>query len=75
MSCQAWEDDDSDDAVEYEFRYYDPSSGENIPLVARSRTNEVKLILPPVTRLPSYELTLALYIVVRFKGACWVLIE
>ena len=68
VSCQAWEDDDSDDAVEYEFRYYDPMTQENVPLVARSRTNEVKMILPPVTLAPQFELTLALFIVDAYNA-------
>ena len=33
--------DDGTDPVEYEFRYYHPVTGAQIPLVARARDNEV----------------------------------
>ena len=46
FKCNGWEDD-SDEPVEYEFRYIDPITSEAIPLVSRSRNNEVTSILPP----------------------------
>ena len=45
LNCLGWEDDGVD-PVEFEFRYYDPTTGDQIPLVARSRTNEVSTFIP-----------------------------
>ena len=47
FKCNGWEDD-SDEPVEYEFRYVDPVTNDAIPLVSRSRNNEVTSIMPPV---------------------------
>ena len=47
LKCNGWEDD-SDEPVEYEFRYIEPQTGEAIPLVSRSRNNEVASIMPPL---------------------------
>eukprot|EP00854_Cymbomonas_tetramitiformis_P000561 gene561-957_t len=62
LTCSSWEDDGTD-PVEFEFRYYDPTSSEPVPLVSRSRSNEVELLIPPVTLYPSFEIILTAYIV------------
>ena len=68
MVCQGWEDDGTE-PVEYEFRYYDPVTDNLVPLVARSRTNKIESIVPPVT-IPenSYEIVVAAYIIDYFNA-------
>lgn len=64
FQCNGWEDD-SDEPVEYEFRYIDPKSNEAIPLVSRSRNNEVTSIIPPLATEgdQTKDITLQAYIV------------
>ena len=63
LRCMGWEDDGTD-PVEYEFRYYNPTTGAQVPLVARARDNEVVTIVPPVTTDEGgYELIITAYIV------------
>ncbi|QDZ21292.1 hypothetical protein A3770_05p38100 [Chloropicon primus] len=65
LKCSGWEDD-SDEPVEYEFRYIDPNTNEAIPLVSRSRNNEVTSIMPPLglgQEEQTIDVTLQAYIV------------
>ena len=63
LRCMGWEDDGTD-PVEYEFRYYHPDTGAQVPLVARARDNEVVTIAPPVTAERSeYQLVITAYVV------------
>lgn len=40
LTAKAWEDDQQQ-ALQYEFRYYDPTSGQPVPLISRTATNLV----------------------------------
>ena len=63
LKCNGWEDDGKA-PVEYEFRYVDPSNGEEVPLVSRSRNNELTAIIPPIASGASQSnVTLKAYIV------------
>ena len=68
LSCLGWEDDGVD-PVEFEFRYYDPTTGDQIPLVARSRTNEVSTFIPPVADPENGNQVIVSAFVVDFNNA------
>ena len=48
--------------------YYDPATGEPVPLVSRSRSNEMVTLLPPVTLFPEYQLTVGIRAVDKFNA-------
>ena len=67
LAASGWEDA-SQQAVEYEFRFTAPGTSYAVPLVSRSRTHTVDVIIPPVTDdVLGYSLVLTAYIV-NFKG-------
>ena len=62
LTCNNWEDD-SGEPVLYEFRYVNPTTGDEVPLRALTKDNIVETIIPPVS-LPEeqHELTLVAYV-------------
>jgi hypothetical protein len=68
LEFTGWEDGDGSDPVEFEVIYYHPLTNEPVPLVSRSRANDMEMLLPPVTVFPTYELTVGIRAVDKFNA-------